>query len=300
MSVGRAVAVGLFVVGIALGSFTDRLPERLPQIRGGYRVLQGDFHLHTRFSDGFLSPMDVVRCGERQGLDVVGITEHNNLLPSLVARAFSSATGGPIVIAGEEITSRDFHLIALGLHDTISGRSPLPAAIAAVHAQGGVAIAAHPVRRFWSLFQASAAELDGAELMHPIVFRRRSSDQGWSWQDLVEFYQSVHGRPFAAIGSSDYHFFKAVGLCRTFIFADGADEDAVLRALKAGRTVVRDLEGKMYGDPLMVGLLEKEPLPAPAEPSYAPESLLDAVGRTIGWLGLLGLVILGKTRSTRA
>jgi hypothetical protein len=265
-------------------------------------VLQGDFHVHTRFSDGFLSPIDVLRCAERQGLDVIGLTEHNNTLPGLVAKAYASLVGGPIVIVGEEVTSREFHLIALGLERSVSGRLPLGEAIQEVHRQGGLAIAAHPVHMFWDIFRAHEQQLDGAEVMHPIAFRSTEYEErgpraafGWRWEDLVEYYQGVEGRGhhIAAIGSSDYHFFKAIGACRTFVFVDQATDRGVLQAIKAGRTVVQDLRGKRYGDAAMIALLEAEPLPPPSEPSYEARSGIDAIGRTLALLGLAGLVLVG-------
>jgi len=86
------------------------LPERPATYRGGYRVLEVDLHAHTRFSDGFLSPFDLVLQARRRGLDALAITEHNILFPAQLGRWFSRLTSGPTILVGEEVTTRRFHV----------------------------------------------------------------------------------------------------------------------------------------------------------------------------------------------
>ncbi|MCL1920824.1 MAG: hypothetical protein FWG50_07065 [Kiritimatiellaeota bacterium] len=43
---------------------------------GGYKVLKGDFHAHTLFSDGLVMPWDRVDEAVANGLDVLAITDH--------------------------------------------------------------------------------------------------------------------------------------------------------------------------------------------------------------------------------
>lgn len=303
----RWVAGAAFALALAIGTGVDPSPRGPLERRGPYVVLEGDFHMHTRMSDGFLSPFDLVLAARRQGLDVIGVTEHNMVVPAKIARAFSRLFDRPRVLVGEEITSRDFHLIAVGLTHAVSGRLPLDQAIREIHAQGGLAIAAHPVHRFWEIFTRSAAELDGMEVIHPIAFRDPVRPDGgkqpqadgpratWRAHDLIEFYEQLRraGHKVAAIGSSDYHFFKVLGACRTFIFATGDDEASIMDALRAGRTVVYDLAGKAYGDPALIALVQDAPLRSRAEPGYAASSPLDAAGRALGWIALVALLLFG-------
>ena len=288
----------LLLGGALLGSVTGAGADRPVQVRGGYRVLEGDFHVHTRFSDGFLSAVDVGFYARGQGLDVLGVTEHNSVLPAKVARWTAARVGGPIVVVGEEVTTRDYHLIALGLGETVPGGLPVEEAIARVHAQGGLAIAAHPVKHFWTVFEPVRAELDGSEVMHPIAYREGGGG-GWRWQDLADFYGQLvaakPGRRPAAIGSSDYHGFNVLGLCRTLIFVEEASEAGVLAAIRAGRTVVEARSGQRFGDPAMIELLDRAPLPSPAAiPSYAATGRLDLLSRVLVWVGLLGAILLRR------
>lgn len=298
MTAGRTPFV-LLAAGLLLGALHDRPAPRPVEMRAGYRVLAGDFHAHTRFSDGFLAPWDLVLHARRRGLDVVGVTEHNQVFPAKLARAFSRAIGGPTVVVGEEITFRDFHLIALGLDRRIAPDADVATLVDRVHAQGGVAIAAHPAAQFWTAYEAARPRLDGTELMHPVAYASPGSQRGFRWGDMRDFYvrAKVEGLRMAPIGSSDYHAFSPLGLCRTYVFATRDDEGAVVDAIREGRTVVYDLSGKAWGRPDLVAALEASPLAeraTPPEDGYRARGFLDGVGRILGLLGALALVVVKK------
>ncbi|MBX3259075.1 MAG: CehA/McbA family metallohydrolase [Labilithrix sp.] len=292
-SISRAwlAACALVVLGLVGGAAFDPRPERPVVRRAGYRVLEADFHMHTTYSDGTLSPLSLVRQAERRGLDAVSVTEHNTVLAGRLARAWSEATGGPIVIPGEEVTTGAYHLIAVGLERTVSPDQPIERVVADIHAQGGVAIGAHPVKRFQPGLAPVRAELDGVELMHPIAFMSRSPE--WSWLDLLAYYEETTPRP-AAIGSSDYHFASVLGLCRTLVFVrEPASADAVVEAIRARRTVVLDRDGRLLGHPELVGALEREPYtPRTSDYAYRGENTADRVLRLLGLAGVAGVAFL--------
>lgn len=48
---------------------------------GGFKVLKGDFHMHTLFSDGKVMPGDRVNEAVQNGLDVIAITDHIEVRP---------------------------------------------------------------------------------------------------------------------------------------------------------------------------------------------------------------------------
>lgn len=289
------------VVALALGwvggALFDEHPVRPPVHRAGLRVLEGDFHVHTTYSDGLLSPLLVVRQADRRGLDVIAVTEHNTTLPARIARRWSTATSGPMVIAGEEITTSRHHVIALGIEETVPADLPLRDVVERIHRQGGLAIAAHPVARFQPGLEPARHEFDGAEVMHPIAYSSR--DASWRWSDMLAWWESSTPRP-AAIGSSDYHFASVMGLCRTLVFVrEPADEAAVLDAIRAKRTVVIDREGAPRGDPEMIAALAKEPYePRSSDYAYRGAGLLDRVLRLLGLAGVAG-VALFRVRASR-
>jgi predicted metal-dependent phosphoesterase TrpH len=284
MSTWRGVAWLAALCGIVAGTLADRPKPPPPLMLGGYRVLAADFHLHSSmWSDGALTPFGLVLEAERQGLDVIAITGHNELWDAIAGRWLSRHVDGPLVIVGEEIHTVDHHVIALGLHHTVDFRRPIAEQLDEVHAQGGLAIAAHPTRTYAPAFDDVLDRLDGTEICHPVIYALHDGQQ-----QLEAF--AAEGR-FAAIGSSDFHGFARLGLCRTYVFATDRTETAVLAAIRARRTVVYGLGGKAYGDPALIRLADEVPRlreEASADPS---PGLLDWISRVAGVFGLGGLLL---------
>lgn len=314
----QALAFMLLLVAVGLGTAQDVTPARDATFRGGRRVLEADFHAHTRFSDGFLSPFDLVVQARRRGLDAFAVTEHNLVFPAQWARWFSGLVGGPTVIVGEEITAKHFHVIALGLERRVRAGSPLRAVAHEVHQQGGLVVAAHPVRRFWQSLVPARDVLDGAEIMHPIAFRGAAregggdeGEGGFRWDEMREFFEDAarDGHALTAIGSSDYHFMSPLGVCRTYVFLEpGAasahaarpSEADVLAALRSRSTVVIDAQGKAWGHPELAAALAQEPLPErELDYGYRGKGPLDRAARALGFFALLGLVLLGAGARSR-
>jgi hypothetical protein len=268
-------------------------------MRAGYRVLEVDLHAHTTFSDGLLSPIDLVTQARRRGLDAFAVTEHNLLFPAKVARAWSRLVGGPPVLLGEEVTTGRYHLLAIGIESRVPARQPIDDVIADIHAQGGLAFAAHPVGRFQAALVPVRSSLDGSEVAHPLMYGDRGT--GFRWTQMRDWYRDTRAEGLhpTAIGSSDYHGFSMLGLCRTLVFAKGDDEAAVLEALHAGRTVVLDRDGVMYGDESMIAALRSEPYVAraPVAYDYSPVDGLDRIGRGLGFLGVLGMLLFRPRRA---
>jgi hypothetical protein len=253
---------------------------------GGYQVLAADFHVHAfPLSAGTLAPWDLVLEARRQGLDVIAITGHNGVTMGRIGRWFAQLAGGPTVLAGEEIHAPGYHLLAVGIGRTISWRLPAARAIEEVHRQGGVAIAAHPTASSWPAFDAEAMRtLDASEVVQPLSFA------GDPYAGEMRQF-NARGR-FTATASTDYHGLGPMGLCRTYVFVHRNSEQAVLEALRAGRTVVYD-RGRVFGDPVLIELAARDgrlPLASEADGGLA------VVSRVAGILGLLGVAFIGFPR----
>ena len=105
---------GLFF-GFSMGLVVaqSRIEYKLPDILG-YYTLKGDFHIHTFYSDGSVSPEDRVREAWRDGLDVIAITDHieypnSQFQPIDLNKSFDHAIKtaqelGILLIKGGEIT----------------------------------------------------------------------------------------------------------------------------------------------------------------------------------------------------
>ena len=158
-----------------------------------------------------------------------------------------------------------------------------------MHRQGGVAIAAHPLREFWPAFdEAALSRLDGAEICHPLIYRSAED------QRTLEAF-AARGS-FAAIGSSDFHGLSRIGICRTFVFARENSAEAIVDAIRAHRTVVFGLDGRAYGDPALIALVATRPELQASATTDAPPSAWDWISRTAGLAGLVGLAAMWRDR----
>ncbi|HZB25306.1 MAG TPA: CehA/McbA family metallohydrolase [Vicinamibacterales bacterium] len=260
----RAFAIPLVAGALTLGS-VDRLGSDRTQFQAdGYTVLTADLHVHAFPGDGVLPAWELRKEAARRGLDVIAITNHNQ---SIAARLPAGGGGRlPLVIPGQEITTPTFHLIAIGIRRAIDWRLPLRDAIAAVHAAGGVAIAAHPVKKYWRMAEDDSGLdlLDGAEA---VVKSGVRFDRGRL--EIREFYERTRRRnpDLAPIGSSDFHTIAPLGACRTYLFVRHVSEEGVLEAIRNGRTVAVGEGNRMVGDSRLVdrlrGVVEAPSAPGP-------------------------------------
>jgi PHP domain-containing protein len=285
----RLASLVLLIAATAAGTLRDRARTEPPLVLGGYRVLAADFHVHSGvFSTGALAPWDLVLEARRQGLDAFAITPHNQVWTARIGRWASAALGGPRVLVGEEIRAPAYHLIGVGLHRRVSWDQPARDAIDDVHAQGGVAIAAHPTRAYSAGFdEAAVAKLDGAEVLHPVAYLRAGARE--------DMERLASRRRMTAVGSSDYHGLGRLGLCRTYVFARDDSEEAILDALRAGRTVVRDRDGRTYGDPSLARLAEDDGRlwARAADAASPPHGALFQTARLLGLAALLAVFAFG-------
>jgi hypothetical protein len=285
----RLISGALVVIGITAGTLINCAPVKPPAERGGYKVVEADLHVHSFFNDGVLSPFALVFQARRKGLHALAITNHNQVFAARFGRTFSRLVGGPTVLVGEEITAPGFHIVAIGINERISWRESAEQAIDKIHQQGGIAIAAHPGTKYRSALNDNVIrKLDGTEIMHPIAYSSRDR-----WEQMRTFYNQAKdvGRSLPPIGSSDYHWFNSLGLCRTYLFVHTADENGIMDALRHGRTVVYDVDGSMYGRPELVQLLQEHSIPKPAAAyDYSSCGTVDLITRICGWCGLLGLI----------
>lgn len=268
MTLTRAAGLLLVISGIGWGTTHDRLPVReIPRVDGRF-LIAGDFHVHAFIGDGGLAPWELRSEARRRDLDVIAVTNHNQRLAAVLAASASDpASGDPLVLVGQEVTSPRFHIAAAGIEHTIDWRLGASDAIRAIQAQGGVAIAAHPTGYSWRADDTLALSLlDGAEVAHPGVLLSAGGAR-----DLAAFFEtaSASNPSLAPIGSSDFHFGGALGLCRTYLFVDEISEHGVLDAIREGRTVAYGSKGHLTGAPARVravqAVVSKQPPPSGAD-----------------------------------
>ena len=276
-------AAGLAASSLAAGGATAAPPPR----EGDFFVLAADLHVHGFPGDGALPAWDLRDEARRRGLDVIALTNHNHRLAGRLGRRFSSGEQFPLVLRGQEITAPRYHLIAIGVETRIPANLSTAAAIDAVHAQGGVAIAAHPGKEFWPAYDDRAlAALDGTEVAHSAAVPDEKT-RG----ELVEFARRARARNprLASIGSTDYHQRQPMGAARTYIFSREYSEAGVIEAIRAGRTVAYDSTGAPYGDAGLAAIAERHRRDGRGDAGW--RSMVDRVGTAAAVIALLGLIL---------
>jgi len=292
----RLFALLIASIGLVLSGMTTREPAREPFMSLGYAVLAGDFHVHG-FPDG-IPPWDAVREARRRRLDVIALTSHNSMRGWWLWRhapVRPAAADDVIVLPGEELTSVGFHLALVGMQSTLPWRLTLADASAAAHAQGAVAILAHPSGKQFRqrLTDEGLRSVDGVEVAHPA---RETSEDARKDFPIVYHHALTLNPRVAAIGSSDFHYFGPIGVARTYVFVRERTADGVLEALRAGRTAACDGRGNVYGPPAFASAIAER---CRADQSSPPEgdTLASRAGTVLVWLGLVALVLLGPSRT---
>lgn len=108
--------------------------------------MRADLHVHSSYSnDGVSTPQQIVDRAIEVGLGCVAITDHN----SFKAYYDVKDNGKIIIIPGEEVSSKEGHILAYGINKEIPRGMSIQDTIDAIHEAGGVAFAAHPYR-WWS------------------------------------------------------------------------------------------------------------------------------------------------------
>jgi PHP-associated len=288
---GGVAGAVLVSAGMLAATATEPIPAanaRAAADVSGFVVLAVDLHVHAAPGDGALLPWDLAREARRRGLDAIAITNHNQMI-GVRATSPLSTPFGVLLIPGEEITMPHAHVAAVGLNHAIDWRGSIPAIAAAVHAQGGVAIAAHPVgdqRAAWTDDDFRA--VDGVEVAHPAMFESEAYRR-----DLRSAYvEARRAHPhIAAIGSSDDHTAQPLGLCRTYVFVREATAAGVVDAIRSGRTVACDADGVAIGPPALAeavsGRCRAEAAAGPRTPA------LSRLATAIAWVGLVALAFFG-------
>jgi predicted metal-dependent phosphoesterase TrpH len=213
-----------------------RLGSQVEQAPGAIAI---DTHVHTSCSpDSLADCSQQLLAAAKRGLAGIAVTDHNSFEGSLrtmeQARRLISKKklpAGFLVIPGEEISSSDGHIVGLFLRSEIPPNRSAAWTVKAIHDQGGIAIAAHPLLPHSLGNLANTLPFDAVETENAAEKLHYAMAPGEARKRRAEFYVKVT-RP--RIGSSDAHDPQAVGQCYTLIQCKPTLE-AVREAILAGR-----------------------------------------------------------------
>ena len=190
-------------------------------------MLTCDLHVHTNYSkDGESSVEDILRQAEAEGLDAIAITDHDSVDGAKEALSLPTTV---LVIPGIEVSTKQGHLLVLGVTEIIPAGLDVVATVGIARRMGALAILPHPYH-VWR---------------HGVARRKKA---GMHVVDAVEAFNSRYivgsanqkaariakrlGKP--CVGGSDAHNAKFVGYGRTYVDAERS-VTAILEAIRAGR-----------------------------------------------------------------
>ncbi|MEM7813761.1 MAG: PHP domain-containing protein [Candidatus Aenigmatarchaeota archaeon] len=198
-------------------------------------MIKVDLHSHTVYSkhafwgrDALSTPAQMIKAARRRGLSGLAITDHQTVKGGLVGRAWARENMRDfIVIPGTEIRTLSGDILALGVDEDIPDGMTVAETVERIHAQSGIAIAAHPFAAF--IFRRAVG--DEATCADAIEVFNASTRLNWrANRRAYELALRAH-KPGTA--SSDAHIARDVGRAGIACSASSADE--ILSSIRRGR-----------------------------------------------------------------
>ena len=233
-------------------------------------------HVHSTWSDGTGTVPQIMRAAKKSGVDVVLLTDHDNLR----AREHGQEGwhDGVLLLVGEEITPPTNHFLAFGTeeHTRKSGRTPAEVCDA-VELAGGFGFAAHPFSEGSKVFKRRGIPFEDLDCVKGLELWSFVNDTGEAivrYRDVVRFLTSPNrfidhpparnlrrwdelnrARPVVAIGGLDAHqvgirvgpwvplrlmsYRRSFRHIRTHVWIDGEPtRETVFAALREGRCYI--------------------------------------------------------------
>jgi predicted metal-dependent phosphoesterase TrpH len=233
-----------------------------------------DFHVHTRWSDGRLTPAEVVDLyGSTGKFDVIAITDHILMKRDLLARAGRIATlgrraygvrpedfeaymadiqreaarareqYGMLVIPGAEITQnrlrgrKNSHIIALDIKRYISADQTADQILREIRRQDALSIACHPHHRTTRRLEISTCYLwDNRKTLSELV-------DVWEAANRDDLFSVTSLKHYPYVANSDFHKTKHLYSWKTLLRCEKnwpAIREALRRNVDVALTLYRN------------------------------------------------------------
>ena len=191
-----------------------------------------DLHCHTHLSlDGVSRPRAILRRARAAGLAAVAVTDHGTIAGAIQTAALRQPDD-PEVIVGAEYSTDAGHILGLFLREEIdlgdAPRWPWREVVAAIRAQGGIAVLAHPTKTIRPLVPDVLAGVDGMEVYNARAefsrFARANARALAAWRAWCLEHPDA---PLIATAGSDAHLPAEIGHARCAISGEGSLREAL-------------------------------------------------------------------------
>ncbi|WP_328676625.1 CehA/McbA family metallohydrolase [Streptomyces sp. NBC_00322] len=219
-------------------------PERAKgRGRAWYR---GDCHLHSWYSDGKRTPAEIAELARAAGLDFINTSEHNT--HSSHPHWADQAGDDLLILTGEEVTTRNGHVVALGIDpgtfvdwryrakDNRFGHYARQ-----IRRAGGLVVPAHPhATCIGCNWKFGFGEADAVEVWNG-AYTPDDEVSLQAWDNTLVAAARSGRRWTPAMGNSDAHRPPdPVGTPQTVVLAEALTREAILDGIRAGRSYVAE------------------------------------------------------------
>ena len=207
---------------------------------------RADLHMHTTASDGWPTPHELVDYARATALDVIAVTDHDTIEGALRAADHAAGRSKLQVVIGEEVSSRDGHIVALFIERRIRPGMSAAATVHSIHDQGGLAVAVLPFWRTQRRTRSGPVHGVGwlaAELAFDAIEVENATPGFYVFNQLARRLNLGLGS--AELGGSDAHILDAVG--RAYTEFPGKTAGALREAIETATTVAGRRRYKAVG-----------------------------------------------------
>jgi hypothetical protein len=239
-------------ITLTFGEQARAVPPVYPPSRAkgrGRAWYRGDCHLHSVYSDGRYTLAEIASLARAAGLDFINSSEHNT--HSAHAHWAEVAGDDLLVMLGEEVTTRNGHVVALGTdpgtfvdwryraRDNRFGRFARQ-----IRRAGGLVVPAHPhATCIGCNWKFGFGEADAVEVWNG-AYTPDDEVALADWDGmLAASVRDGHGEGnwLPAMGSSDSHRAPdVIGRPQTVVLADDLTREAIQEGIRAGRSYVAE------------------------------------------------------------
>ncbi len=194
-------------------------------------LVRADMHIHSYYSDGRMSPREIILEAIYKDLRVIAVTDHNTFRGAVetlrLARGHPEA---PLVIIGNEVRT-DHGDVLVYCYEPINTPRSIPELIDEAHSNDCLVVPAHP----FDEFRKGIGDLvyDYAELWDAIEVWNASASKKANRKAL----EAAKILDLPGLANSDAHIPEYIGIAYTLIEIGELSPEGVFKAIKDKNTI---------------------------------------------------------------
>ena len=211
----------------------------------GKKIFRCDLHSHSTYSDGKSDLNELAEWVEKEGLDLLAITDHWSVEQAPECKEYEKLYFG--IEISNSLKPRH-HVVGISVEDPIADTADTIDSVEnmfrAIEAKGGIPILAHPAGWYKNPYDrgliAEAEQFDNQQFIMEVgngavnsldYFDEQDHQALLLWDRLLGQKKNVK-----AVGNSDAHHYWQVGTVWNGVAVESADAQELLRLISAGRS----------------------------------------------------------------